>query len=85
MSHLSAEACTQRMAAGRGDGYQLAAATAGSVACSYRTAEHWTTCLAVKPLVSVKDAGDRNTLKKQYNYSPLRELDDGRMYTYKFC
>ena len=28
MSHLSAEACTRRLAAGRGDGYQLAAATA---------------------------------------------------------
>ena len=40
VSHLSAEACTQRMAAGRGDGYQLAAATAGSVACSYTMAEH---------------------------------------------
>ena len=28
MSHLSAEACTQRLAAGRGNGYRLAAATA---------------------------------------------------------
>ena len=50
MSHLSAETCTQRLAAGRGDGYRLAAAS--SVACSYRTAEHWTTGLAVKSLVS---------------------------------
>jgi len=58
MSHLSAEACTQRLAAGRSDGYQatgyqLAAATAGSVACSHRTAEHWTTGLASKPLVDI--------------------------------
>ena len=30
MSHLSAEACTQRLAAGRGDGYRLAAATAST-------------------------------------------------------
>ena len=36
-----------------GDGYQLAAATAGSVACSHRTTEHWTTVLAVKPLVQL--------------------------------
>jgi len=28
MSHLSAEACTQRLAAARGDGYRLAAAVA---------------------------------------------------------
>jgi len=34
MSHLSAEACTQRLAAGRGDGYRLAAATAGAIAGS---------------------------------------------------
>jgi len=39
MSHLSSHACTQRLAAERGDGYQvtwyqLAAATAGSVAFS---------------------------------------------------
>jgi len=27
MSHAAAEACTQRLAAGRGDGYRLAAAT----------------------------------------------------------
>jgi len=36
MSHLPAEACTQRLAVGCGDGYQLAAATAGSVACAYK-------------------------------------------------
>jgi len=30
MSHLSAEACTQRLAAGRGDAYPLAAATAAA-------------------------------------------------------
>jgi len=30
MSHLSAEACTQRLAAERGDGYRLAAATAAT-------------------------------------------------------
>ena len=34
MSHLSAESCTQRMAAGRGDRYPLAAATAAVVARS---------------------------------------------------
>ena len=34
MSHLSAEACTQRLAAGRGDGYRLAAATAAAIARS---------------------------------------------------
>ena len=49
MSHLSPEACTQRLVAGRGDRYRLAAAS--SVACSYTTAEHWTTGLAAKPLV----------------------------------
>jgi len=42
MSHLSAEACTQRLAAGRGDGYRHA--------CSYGMAEHWTTG---KPLVQL--------------------------------
>ena len=30
MSHLSAKACTQRLAAGHGDGYRLAAATAST-------------------------------------------------------
>jgi len=34
MSHLAAEACTQRLAAGRGDGYPLAAATAAAIARS---------------------------------------------------
>jgi len=34
MSHLSAEACTQRLAAGRGDGYPIAAATAAAIARS---------------------------------------------------
>jgi len=42
MSHNASEACTQRLTAGRGDGYRLAAATA----------EYWTTGLAAKPLVS---------------------------------
>jgi len=32
MSHAAAEACTQRLAAGRGDGYRLAAATAAAIA-----------------------------------------------------
>ena len=31
MSHLPVEACTQRLAAGRGDGYPLAAATAAAI------------------------------------------------------
>jgi len=56
MSHAAAEACTQRLAAGRGDGYRLAAAMVAAIArspveCSYTTAEHWTTALAAKPLV----------------------------------
>ena len=33
MSHLSAEACTQRLAAGRGDGYQLAAGRTCCASC----------------------------------------------------
>jgi len=41
MSHLSAEACTQRLAAGRGDEYPIAAATAAAIA-RYRRAEHRT-------------------------------------------
>jgi len=57
MSHLSAEAWTQRLHAGRGDGYLLAA-TAAAIARSpvhihmfiCRTAEHWSTGLAAKPL-----------------------------------
>ena len=36
MSHLSAAACTQRLAAGRGHGYRLAAATASTA-----QARHW--------------------------------------------
>jgi len=32
MSHLFVEACTQRLAAGRGDGYPIAAATAAVIA-----------------------------------------------------
>jgi len=31
MSHLSAEACTQRLAAWRGDGYPIAATTAAAI------------------------------------------------------
>jgi len=60
MSHLSAETCTQRMAAGRGDGYPIAAATAAVIARSpvhYRTAEHWITGLAAKPLVEFTRVG----------------------------
>ena len=55
MSRLSAEALTQRLAAGRGNGYPLAEATAAAIARSpvHRTAEHWTTGLAAKPLVSI--------------------------------
>ena len=34
MSHLSAEACTQWLAAGRGDEYMLAAAAAAAIAWS---------------------------------------------------
>ena len=34
MSHAAAEAYTQRLAAGRGDGYRLAAATAAAIARS---------------------------------------------------
>ena len=33
-SHLSAEACTQRLAAGRGDGYPIAAVTDAAIAGS---------------------------------------------------
>ena len=56
MSHAAAEACTQQLAAGHGEGYQLAAAMVAAIArspveCSYTTAEHWTTALAAKPLV----------------------------------
>ena len=36
MSHLSAEVCIQRLAAGRGHGYRLAAATASTA-----RARHW--------------------------------------------
>jgi len=50
MSHAAAEACTQRLAAGRGDGYRLAAATADSSG----TAEQWTRGLATKPLVNLR-------------------------------
>jgi len=46
MSHLSAEACKQRLVAGRGDEYPIAAATAAAIA-RYRTAEHWTDLLCV--------------------------------------
>jgi len=35
-SHLSAEACTQRLAAGHGDKYPTAAATAAAIARSRR-------------------------------------------------
>jgi len=38
MSPLSAEACAQRLVAGRGDEYRIAAATAAAIA-RYRTAE----------------------------------------------
>jgi len=66
MSHLSAEACTQRLAAGRGDGYPIAAATAAVIDRSPvqndRTAEHWTTGLAAKPLVRLHRARQRNAL-----------------------
>ena len=34
MGHAAAEACTQRLAAGRGDGYRLAATTAAAIARS---------------------------------------------------
>jgi len=34
MSHLPEEACTERLAAGRGDWYPLAAATAAAIARS---------------------------------------------------
>ena len=34
MSHAGAETCTQRLGAGRGDGYRLAAATAAAIARS---------------------------------------------------
>jgi len=37
MSNLAAQACTQRLAAGRGNGYRLAAATAAAIA----RARHW--------------------------------------------
>jgi len=40
MSHLSAEACTQRLAAERGDGYPIAAATAAAIARSPVHVEH---------------------------------------------
>jgi len=46
MSHLSTEACIQRLAAGRGDEYPIAAVTAATIA-RYRTAEHWTDLLCV--------------------------------------
>jgi len=36
MSHLSAEACTQRLAVGRIDGYPIAAATDAAIARSRR-------------------------------------------------
>jgi len=36
MSHAAAEACTQRLSTGRGDGYRLAAATASTA-----RAWHW--------------------------------------------
>ena len=44
MSHLSAEACKQRLAAGRGDEYPIAAAAA---IARYITSEHWTDLLCV--------------------------------------
>jgi len=46
MSHLSAEACTQQLAAGRGDEYPIAAVAAAAIAW-YRTAEHWMDLLCV--------------------------------------
>jgi len=47
MSHLSAGACTQRLAAGRGDEYPTAAAAIAR----YRTVEHWTDLLCVVRVV----------------------------------
>ena len=43
MSHLSAGACIQRLAAGRGDEYPTAAAAIAR----YRTVEHWTDLLCI--------------------------------------
>jgi len=44
MSHLSTEACTQRLAAGRGDGYPTAAATAAAIARLERPSAGRTCC-----------------------------------------
>jgi len=46
MSYLSAEACTQWLAAGRGDEYPSAAATAAALA-QYGMAKHWTGLLCI--------------------------------------
>jgi len=45
-SHLSAEACIQRLTAGRGDGYRLAAATAAATAQAWHW--QWSSLLNVK-------------------------------------